>query len=656
LRIETTVRTETPDPRSDAALVKAVRGGDGGAMDALVERHFRVVFMIAVSRLGNREAAEDLSQEVFLRALLALEKLRDPERFAAWLCQITRNLAQTWRTRGQSASRLVQMVPLDEIPGEIRDTQSQGAREAMETQEREQAVHEALSHLPEEERDLVLLHFAEGMSQRDIAGRLGVNQATISRRLARALRAMEVTLESEFRESLSRLRTPRTATVRTMGLMAAVLALPPAAKASLAVAAGFTGSAGSVIEAGQAVGILSTIAAAFAAGGKIMATGKGFTATIAAAAALVGGLYLRGEAEGAGQAPMMRADSPAAEVLTASARRAPTARTSTSSPLVTLPSAPSASGGAELLGPEPGVFIYRLREDTDGVRRIYCPTQQAAVEALQPDMELALTAARELNAQIQGNLTENTLQTTAEWMIFAEQWHLWQDWVLAEYGFDEMPSNWPRFEAVPGTTLRWETPPEPTPTATPRMAGRGTPAFAMAGPGAPGVAMARGEGDGMASYASAGGGRVAAGMAPAAPADTRPEPVLTLASLANVAGGDGERQLATEAVGEAVRGMVQDRTALQHAVLSALLEQAEEARQDQERRQAAIAAGQREINDLGPRTLEIQAADTLMIDGTLYVFSDHPLEDLPEGAVNISTPNLTPYDIFEEDGAVRSTP
>jgi RNA polymerase sigma-70 factor, ECF subfamily len=653
------VRTETPDPRSDAALVQAVRGGDGGAMDALVERHFRVVFMIAFSRLGHREAAEDLSQEVFLRALLALEKLRDPERFPAWLCQITRNLARTWRARGQSASRLVQMVPFDEFPGEIGDTKAQGAREAMETQEREQAVHEALSHLPEEERDLVLLHFAEGLSQRDIADRLGVNQATISRRLARALRLMEVTLESKFRESLATLRTPRAATVRTVGLMTAVLALPPAAKASLAVAAGVSVAAAPVAEAGQAVGVLSTITAAFAAGGKIMATGKGFTATVAAAAALVGGLYLRGEAEGAGQAPMMQADSPPTRTLTTSARRAPRDTTFASSPSITLPTPRASSGGGEFVGPEPGAFLYRLREGSDEVRRVYYPTQQAAIAALQPDMDRALMAARDLNAQIQGNLTENTLQTTAEWMLFAEQWHLWQDWVIEEYGFEEMPADWPRFAAVPGTTLRWETPPAPPPTAARRTATRGTPSFATASRGAPPVAMAGGGGGGFAAYAPAGAARGAGGAAPAAaapPVDTRPEPVLTLASLANLSGGEEERERATEAVREVVREMVQDRAEQQHSVLFALLDEAEEARQNQERRQAAIAAAQREINDLGPRALEMQAADTLVIDDTLYVFSDHPLQDVPEGAVNIPTPNLTPYDIFEEDGAVRSTP
>jgi hypothetical protein len=71
------------------------------------------------------------------------------------------------------------------------------------------------------------------------------------------------------------------------------------------------------------------------------------------------------------------------------------------------------------------------------------------------------------------------------------------------------------------------------------------------------------------------------------------------------------------------------------------------------RRAAYIGMRQREITDLAEIILNRRSATELEIGGTLYLFSDKPLSRIPDGAVNIDTPNLTPYDIFNSAGAVR---
>ena len=78
---------------TDRDLVERAAAGDRFAYDALVERHYVRVFGLLVARLGDRDAAEDLSQEAFLRCWLHLARLRDGARFASWVSQVAINLA-----------------------------------------------------------------------------------------------------------------------------------------------------------------------------------------------------------------------------------------------------------------------------------------------------------------------------------------------------------------------------------------------------------------------------------------------------------------------------------------------------------------------------------------------------------------------------------
>ncbi|MBN1475611.1 hypothetical protein JXA47_02555 [Candidatus Sumerlaeota bacterium] len=296
----------------------------------------------------------------------------------------------------------------------------------------------------------------------------------------------------------------------------------------------------------------------------------------------------------------------------------------------------------ELTGPEPGVFLYRYNEGSSAYERNYYPTQQEAMNVLAPDHARALAAAQDLNAQLQGTLTENTLITTAQWMIFCEQWHMWQGWIMQEYG--DVYAKWPggggaRFAAVPGTPLRWEAAPEPEPgTQT------GTADYARAGGG-------REEGPGGDPFGEMGGQ-----MATAQQVEEE-EPVEEAAiTLANFAPMPVEQQqLSIDVLGQVITEIVQETAEEKYQVLTAILDDLEENTEMRERREAYVAARQRDITDLREIILSRQAAEELVIDDTLYLFSPQPLERLPDNTVNIPTPNLTPYDIFDDQGSVRST-
>ncbi len=79
---------------SDADLVKRVLAGDWAAFGPLVDRQRPVLLRLAQRMLGDPAEAEDVAQEVCLHAFLSLSRLRDPERFAAWLYGIAVNLCR----------------------------------------------------------------------------------------------------------------------------------------------------------------------------------------------------------------------------------------------------------------------------------------------------------------------------------------------------------------------------------------------------------------------------------------------------------------------------------------------------------------------------------------------------------------------------------
>jgi hypothetical protein len=299
----------------------------------------------------------------------------------------------------------------------------------------------------------------------------------------------------------------------------------------------------------------------------------------------------------------------------------------------------------ELTGPEPGVFLYSYNEGSGLYERKYYNTQQEALTVLAPDLARALAAAQDLNAQLQGNLTENTLNTTAQWMVFCEQWHMWQGWIIQEYELGDVFANWPgtggaTFAAVPGTRLRWEAEPETEQTS-------GATGYASAAPGGRG-------GPASDPFGGEGGGREMA------PAQQQQEPqeeeveeaAITLRIFAGMP--VDQQQLAIDVLGEVIAEIVQDIADEKYLVLWAQLDETEENTEMRARRQAYVAARQRDITDLREIILSRQAAEELVIDDRLYLFSHQPLERLPENAVNVPTPNLTPYDIFDEEGNLRS--
>lgn len=174
--------------RSDAELVQRTRAGDREAFGMLVERHRRTVFIMAVQCGYDHSVAEDVAQEVFLKAYRSLENLSEPSAFPRWLYGIAHNvIADQGRKRG----RRKELSGLEQAP---EPSESTDASASLTFDETRRQVFRALDELNEDQRLVIMLRYIEGLSPREIAERLGEPRGTIRSRIHHALSYLQAAL------------------------------------------------------------------------------------------------------------------------------------------------------------------------------------------------------------------------------------------------------------------------------------------------------------------------------------------------------------------------------------------------------------------------------------------------------------------------------
>ena len=173
---------------SEGELVRLALKGDERAFGSLVERYQRAAYAVAYSVTGRHEDAEDAAQESFLVALRRLEECRNPDRFGGWLMTIVRN-------RSKNLIRRESLRETEQVPLGARSRTPEPDRMA-ETSELREMLEQALSELPEVQRQIVLLHDLEGWKHREIAERLELPSGTVRSHLHFARKALRKGLEA----------------------------------------------------------------------------------------------------------------------------------------------------------------------------------------------------------------------------------------------------------------------------------------------------------------------------------------------------------------------------------------------------------------------------------------------------------------------------
>lgn len=187
------------DNRDVALLVRAALAGDEEAFSTLVRQYQDYAYGVAIGLLSDFDLARDVVQEAFLNAYRDLGRLKDPARFGGWLRGIVRHTAfralrELTRVRAMAEEFGTQAEAVDRRPTPAR---------AVEEAEQHEIVRRALGKLNEKNREVVSLYYVNGFTYGDIAGFLGITEATVQGRLQRArarLREELKMVEGTFRE------------------------------------------------------------------------------------------------------------------------------------------------------------------------------------------------------------------------------------------------------------------------------------------------------------------------------------------------------------------------------------------------------------------------------------------------------------------------
>jgi RNA polymerase sigma-70 factor (ECF subfamily) len=159
--------------------------GDRDAFEMIIRTQSRPLFAIAYGILQNREEAEDVVQDALVKAWKSRWRVRNPEKFPAWLGSIARHRAHDLLRRRRS-------IPLEEQLAEIPvDADEDPVAEA----ERHQQVHSAMATLPEIHRAALALRYLENMDYAAIEQTLGLSNGALRGILGRALGAMRKRLK-----------------------------------------------------------------------------------------------------------------------------------------------------------------------------------------------------------------------------------------------------------------------------------------------------------------------------------------------------------------------------------------------------------------------------------------------------------------------------
>ena len=193
---------EEPDwPRlTDQEVVLLARGGREAAYRELVRRYERPVFALLYRMVRDRELAEDLAQETFVKALNAIESYRPEFKFSSWIFKIANNAAIDHLRRRELDTLSLDGSPHAETPEAMQATALQiGARQespldAVEARELGGAIEAAIGRLRPEYRSCILLRHVEGRAYEEIAEILDLPLGTVKTYIHRARNELRLAL------------------------------------------------------------------------------------------------------------------------------------------------------------------------------------------------------------------------------------------------------------------------------------------------------------------------------------------------------------------------------------------------------------------------------------------------------------------------------
>jgi len=180
---------------TDGWLVNRIRDGDLEALGELYERYKTQVYRTALAITRDKEAAEDILQEAFLRVYAHADRLDETVSLGPWLYRVTVNLAYSWVSRVKRW-----LHSLQGMFGRWTLSVQWDPETTAEERERQQTLQQAIDALSPDHRVVIVLYYLEGLSLKEIAYVVNIPEGTVKSRLHYARESLRrIILEQERR-------------------------------------------------------------------------------------------------------------------------------------------------------------------------------------------------------------------------------------------------------------------------------------------------------------------------------------------------------------------------------------------------------------------------------------------------------------------------
>ena len=185
------VKTNVMANQKDDYHIKQVLEGNANAFAPLVEKYKDMVFTLALRLLKNREEAEEVAQDVFVKSYQSLSGFKGRSKFATWLYSITYNACMDVIKRKKRY-----MVPEDiSMLNDSRTTQEEDALSLLMKHDRNTAINQTIEKLPEEDRSIIWCYYFEELSIKEIAKVVNLSPSNVKVRLHRSRKRLYALLE-----------------------------------------------------------------------------------------------------------------------------------------------------------------------------------------------------------------------------------------------------------------------------------------------------------------------------------------------------------------------------------------------------------------------------------------------------------------------------
>ncbi|MCL1859895.1 MAG: sigma-70 family RNA polymerase sigma factor [Oscillospiraceae bacterium] len=188
----TSVRTDQIK-MSDSEIIEKVLSGDVDYFEIIVKKYEKMIYNLAIVKTHNRENAQDISQECFLRAYKMLRSYKTDSAFSTWIYRICQNLIFDFYRKNKKIKTVSLSAPdlYDEDQNQknkekdIEDTDSEPAEQVIRAEKTEK-IREIINSLPEDLKEIIILRDLNDISYAQIAEMLDIEIGTVKSRLSRA--------------------------------------------------------------------------------------------------------------------------------------------------------------------------------------------------------------------------------------------------------------------------------------------------------------------------------------------------------------------------------------------------------------------------------------------------------------------------------------